>query len=102
MIDYENPIIEQHYYTLPKHIQKPAKLVLAGTPLQVKPILLLTPDNAPEIEHRTRMHQKGTRQFTDKTIHRHGFLRQFTDRFEDSSPTLLKTVRRHLFITLLT
>ena len=37
----------------------------------------------------------GTRQFTDKTIHRHGFWRQFTDRFEDSSPTLLKTVHRH-------
>ena len=44
----------------------------------------------------------GTRQFTDKTIHRHGFWRQFTDRFEDSSPTLLKTVHRHFFITLLT
>ena len=44
----------------------------------------------------------GTRQFTDKTIHRHSFWRQFTDRFEDSSPTVLKTVRRHFFITLLT
>ena len=38
-----------------------------------------------------------TRQFTDKTIHRHGFWRQFTDSFEDSSPTLLKTVHRHFF-----
>ena len=34
------------------------------------------------------------RQFTD----RHGFWRQFTNRTEDSSPTLLKTVHRQNFI----
>ena len=39
-----------------------------------------------------------SRQFTDKTVHRHGFLRQFTDRIEDSSPTLLKTVHWQNFI----
>ena len=38
-----------------------------------------------------------TRQFTDKTIHRRVFWRQFTDRFEDSSPTLMKTVHRQFF-----
>ena len=43
------------------------------------------------------IYRSGTRQFTDKAIHRHGFWRQFTDRFEDSSSTLLKTVHRHFF-----
>ena len=43
-----------------------------------------------QIKTRIRMCQRGTRQFTDKTIHRHGFRRQLTDRFEDSSPTELK------------
>ena len=43
------------------------------------------------------MAETGTRQFTDKTIHRHGFRRQFTDTFEDSSPTLLQTVHQHMF-----
>ena len=37
----------------------------------------------------------GKRQFTDKTVHRQGFWRQFTDGIEDSTPTLLKTVHRH-------
>ena len=46
---------------------------------------------------RIGVNSRGTRQFTDKTIHRHDFWRQFTDRFEDSSPTLLKTVHRHFF-----
>ena len=32
---------------------------------------------------------RGIRQFTDKTVHRHGFWRKFTDRIEDSSPALL-------------
>ena len=39
-----------------------------------------------------------SRQFTDKTVHRQGFWRQFTDRIEDSSPTLLKTVHRPNFV----
>ena len=37
-----------------------------------------------------------SRQFTDKTVHRHAFWRQFTDRIEDSSPTELKTVHRQI------
>ena len=39
-----------------------------------------------------------SRQFTDKTVHRHWFWRQFTDKIEDSSPTLLKTVHRQNLI----
>ena len=35
-----------------------------------------------------------SRQFTDRTIHWHWFWRQFTDKIEDSSPMLLKTVHR--------
>ena len=31
-----------------------------------------------------------SRQFPDKTVPRHGFWRQFPDRFEDSSPTLFE------------
>ena len=38
--------------------------------------------------------QAESRQFTDKTVHRHTFWRQFTDRIEDSSPTELKTGAR--------
>ena len=38
---------------------------------------------------------KGTRQFTDKTVHRHRFWRQFADKIEDSSATILKTVHQH-------
>ena len=34
--------------------------------------------------------QKGTRQFIDKTTHRHGFWRQFTDTIEDNSSTLFE------------
>lgn len=37
----------------------------------------------------------GTRQFTDKTDHRNGFRRQFNDRFEGSSPTLLSLTIDH-------
>ena len=40
--------------------------------------------------------ERGTRQFTDKTVHWHGFWRQFLDRIEDSSPTHLKTVH-HIY-----
>ena len=36
----------------------------------------------------------GPRQFTDKTVHRHVYWRQFTDKIRDSSPTDLKTVHR--------
>ena len=38
------------------------------------------------------------RQFTDKTVHRHVFWRQFTDKIGDSSPTDLKTVHRQNII----
>ena len=33
---------------------------------------------------------KATRQFIDKTTHRHGFWRQFTDTIEDNSSTLFE------------
>ena len=39
----------------------------------------------------------GDREFTDKTVHRHVFWRQFTDKIGDSSPTYLKTVHRQTY-----
>ena len=38
---------------------------------------------------------RGKRQFTDKTVRRHNFSRQFPDRIGDNSPTILETVHRH-------
>ena len=37
-----------------------------------------------------------SRQFTDKTVHRDAFWRQYIDIIEDSSPTELKTVHRQI------
>ena len=38
----------------------------------------------------TKSSEKGIDTTRDKTTHRHGFLRQFTDKFEDSSLTLFE------------
>ena len=38
----------------------------------------------------------GCGHFTDKTVHRHAFRRQFTARIDDSSLTDLKTVQRQI------
>ena len=46
------------------------------------------------------MNYRESRQFTDKTVHRQGFWRQFTDRIEDSSLTFLKTVRQNFILYL--
>ena len=47
-------------------------------------------------EFARRLLGRGTRQFTDKTVRRHNFSRQFPDRIGDNSPTTLETV--HLLL----